>query len=115
MGIFYELRRRAQSIVGPVIGVTVLAYFAYHVVQGDRGLFALRSLQARVEDARASLGILNAERRRLEHRVSLLNPNSLDPDMADERARYMLHLARPDELVVMLPPDAAGKSEEGTQ
>jgi len=102
MGFLYELRRRAQSIVGPVIGVTVLAYFAYHVVQGDRGLFAMRSLQDRVESARAQLTEINAERRRMENRVSLLNPEGLDPDMADERARYMLNLARPDEIVIML-------------
>lgn len=106
MGLFHEFARRAQSIVGPVIGVVVAAYFAYHVVQGDRGLFAHRSLQAEVETARTELARLNGDRAVLENRVKLLGPTSLDPDMADERARYMLNLARQDEIVIMLPAES---------
>ena len=109
MGLFHEFTRRAQSIIGPVIGIVVVSYFAYHVLQGDRGLFAYRSLLAEVETARAELGILNGERRVMERRVKLLNPASLDPDMADERARYMLNLAHKDDLVIMLPEGQAAK------
>ena len=105
MGLFHEFARRAQSIIGPVVGVVVAAYFAYHVVQGDRGLFAHRALEARVEAARGELAVLHAERREMEQRVRLLSPASLDPDMADERARYMLNLAQKDEVVIMLPPE----------
>jgi cell division protein FtsB len=38
---------------------------------------------------------------RLERDVVLLRPESLDPDMLDERARAILNLAHPDDLVMM--------------
>ena len=40
-------------------------------------------------------------RGRLERDVALLRPESLDPDMLDERARAILNLAHPDDLVMM--------------
>jgi hypothetical protein len=38
MTLLGEIRVRARLIVGPVLAATVFAYFAYHAVQGDRGL-----------------------------------------------------------------------------
>ena len=38
---------------------------------------------------------------RLERDVALLRPESLDPDMLDERARASLNLAHPDDLVML--------------
>ena len=112
MGLFHEFARRAQSIIGPVVGVVVAMYFAYHVVQGDRGLLARRALQDRVETARAELSELHAKRLEMENRVRLLSPATLDPDMADERARYMLNLALSDEVVIMLPEGAGAEKPE---
>ncbi|KKL88130.1 hypothetical protein LCGC14_1927810, partial [marine sediment metagenome] len=40
MGLIAELRGRARHIVGPVLVVCITGYFAYHVIQGDRGLIA---------------------------------------------------------------------------
>lgn len=100
MGFFGELRARARHVVGPVLGVLAIGYFAYHAIHGDRGLIAWNELKLRVEAARVVLGDTAAERKILERRVRLLNPRSLDPDMLDERARLMLNLARDDELVI---------------
>ena len=40
------------------------------------------------------------EREKLEKRVDLLRPENLDLDMLEERARSVLGLAHPDELVI---------------
>ena len=76
-----------------------MAYFAFHALHGDRGLFAWARYQQRIGDAERALARLKAERRVLEHRVRLLHPGSLDPDMLDERARLMLSYGRGDEIV----------------
>jgi cell division protein FtsB len=41
-------------------------------------------------------------KRRLERRVALLRPESLDRDMLEERARAVLNLARPEDRVILL-------------
>jgi cell division protein FtsB len=100
MGLIREFRARARHVVGPVLGVLAIGYFAFHAVHGDRGLIAWNNLKLRVEAAQVVLDDTSAERRVLERRVRLLNPRSLDPDMLDERARLMLNVGRDDEIVI---------------
>ena len=104
MGLISESRARARHVVGPVLGICAVIYFAYHVVHGDRGLFALHQLNKRVEAARGIRAENSLLRRKLEERVSLLHPRSLDPDMLDERARFMLNYALPDDFVIPTDP-----------
>lgn len=103
MAIWDEVKRRAKDVIGPVLGFCVVGYFAYHSVEGDRGLVAYLRLTEQIQLAKAQLQELNVERKALETRVGLLRPNQLDPDMLDERARLLLNLARPDEIII---PDA---------
>jgi cell division protein FtsB len=106
MALLDELKRRAKDVIGPVLGFCTVGYFAYHSVEGDRGLFALLRLSEQIQEARSHLDELAAERKSLERRVSNLRPDHLDPDMLDERARLILNLARPDEIVILDPaPD----------
>ena len=102
MKLFVELRQRARHVVGPVLGSALVAYVAYNTVQGDRGLIAYWQLTKQVEQAHAIKGGLDAQRERLENRVRLLYPQSLDPDILDERARFLLGYSRADEYVVIL-------------
>ncbi|MBB4312168.1 cell division protein FtsB [Roseospira marina] len=44
-----------------------------------------------------------AERAILERRVALLKPGHPHPDMLDERAREMLNLIGPDEVLILTP------------
>ena len=102
MGVIAEFRARAGSVVLPVLGFCVVGYFAYHAVQGDRGLIAWRQLTHRVNEARAFLAETSIERRALERRVGLLSPRSLDRDMLDERARFMLNYGYADEVIIFV-------------
>lgn len=102
MNILGELRRRARFVVGPVLGICAVSYFTYHAIHGDRGFIAWRHLKQKVITARAANAVLIAERQHLEHRVKLLHPTSLDPDMLEERARVMANYGYADEIVVLL-------------
>lgn len=79
----------------------VVTYFGYHAVSGDRGLVAWFQLEQEATELRKELELVQAERERLEHRVSLMRPESLDPDMIDIRAREVLNLAHPTEITIL--------------
>lgn len=95
-----ELSRRLRHIIGPLIGVAAVAYFAYHTVEGDRGVLAWIRLKNEILEAELQLAKVTTERQALEHRVLLLRPDHLDPDMLEERARAMLNMGREDEVVI---------------
>jgi len=101
MLITKEIRRRARHVVGPFLGLTLVVYFAYHTVQGDRGLMAWWQLNQEVKQAEETLAQLDETRTTLDRRASLLRPDHLDPDMLEERARLMLNMGRDDEVVVL--------------
>ena len=102
MKVLTELRLRSSHIIGPIIGVCLIVYFLYHAVQGDRGLIAFWQLSKQVTQAENTYSMLNQKRAELQNRVTLLNPYSLNSDMIDERARFMLGYTKPDEVVIFL-------------
>jgi cell division protein FtsB len=106
MAMFDDLRQRARQLTGPLIVAALVAYLGYHAVQGERGLVAWLRLSQQVEQTRAALALSRAEEYRLAHRVALLRPDGLDPDMLEERARAVLNLAHPNDLVIFTPPEA---------
>ena len=102
MGIIGEIRRHARSIVPSFLAALTFAYFAYHAVEGDRGLLSWIKLRQEIEAAEVTRVELAAAQATLQRRVTLLRPESLDRDMLEERARAVLNFARPDERVIML-------------
>jgi len=101
MAVLDEIRNRARGAMWPIIGALLLAYFSYHMVQGDHGLLSLLQLRAKVEQAQTVHTALRVEREQMEARVALLRPDNLDPDMLEERARVMLNFAHPNEIVIL--------------
>ncbi len=101
MGLLDEIRLRARHIVGPVLCLVLVGYFAYHLVNGERGFIALLQLDQQIQEAKANAAILVKERTAVESRVALMRPDQLDPDMLEERARLMLSVGHPDEVVIL--------------
>lgn len=104
------LARAAKSalrqVIWPAIGASIVAYFAYYAVQGERGVISLRHLQGEIAEAQKALDTVRDERMRMERRAQLLRDDNLDPDMLEERARAMLNLTHPNEVIVPLPAPA---------
>ena len=99
-----QLRQRLRHIWGPLIGLGIVVYFAYHTIEGDRGVLAYLRLKSQLDDAEIQLAKVTTDRQELEHRVLLLRPDHLDPDMLEERARVMLNMGRDGEKVIMENP-----------
>ncbi|HEU0070465.1 MAG TPA: septum formation initiator family protein [Alphaproteobacteria bacterium] len=106
MVLLSEIKKRARHITGPVLAIAVFGYFAYHSIQGDRGLIAWMHLSQQIEIADANYEKVARERLALERRTNLLRPDHLDPDMLDERARASLGLVLPNEIVITNAPNA---------
>jgi cell division protein FtsB len=103
MVVLRGLRRRARFILGPVLGLALTGYFAYHLVEGDRGLLAWLRLTHEIRAENANLQAVRAQREALDQRVTNLKPDHLDPDLLDERVRATLNLVAPGETVIMQP------------
>ena len=94
-------RPRAKTALVLAVGAAALAYFGFHAINGQRGLVAWFQVGERIEHLE-NLWMLNQARiDSLELAVSLLRVESLDPDMLDERARHILGLAHPDEIIIL--------------
>ena len=94
---------RWRHAVTPVLCVAAVVYFGYHAIQGDRGLLAWLHLTQQITRAEAIVNTAAAERYRLERMTRRLRPESLDADLLDERARRTLGLAKPAEVIILLP------------
>jgi cell division protein FtsB len=101
MIVLRALRRRARLVLGPVLGIALTGYFAYHLVEGDRGLKAWFRLNREIRSAATNLEAVRAERAALDQKVSNLRPDHVDPDLLDERIRATLNLISPDEIVII--------------
>jgi cell division protein FtsB len=96
-----ELCRRAHHFIGPSIAICAMAYFAYHMLQGERGLIAWQQLENKVQQAEAEFAALQREHDILENRVKLLRDESLCPDLLNERAKKVLGYIHPNEVMVV--------------
>ncbi len=105
--IFAPKRSFAKRVAGPLVCVLVLFYLGFHMVSGERGVFALIKASHQLETLKTQLAEVSAKRLVVENRVMLLSSGSLDLDMLDERARAVLGYTGKDERVVFLPE--AGK------
>jgi cell division protein FtsB len=106
MSVLRALRRRAHLVLGPVLGIALTGYFAYHLVEGERGFKAWLRLNREIRTATANLETLRTQRVALDVRVANLRPEHIDPDLLDERIRATLNLVSPDDVVVMQPATA---------
>jgi cell division protein FtsB len=103
MTLLRELRRRVRQAIPQAIAACMVAYFAYHAVQGERGLLAHQRLSQDVARAEQVAADIAARRLALEERVALLRPEGLDPDMLEERARFLLNYGYAEDKVIFLP------------
>jgi cell division protein FtsB len=97
-------RKRFRAVLNALalytIAALVIGYFGVNAYSGNRGLRAQQDLDQQIAQLSRELAALKAERGTWERRVSLLKPESIDPDMLDERARALLDYADPRELIL---------------
>ena len=101
MSFARSLKRRGQAAVPPVVFLSLVAYFLWQATQGEHGLQANAQRLQDLKGAQAELDQAQAEQSGWEHRVGSLRTDRLDPDALDERARAMLNLSNPNDIILL--------------
>ena len=100
-------KRKTGILIVPAITIAFLSYFGFHAWHGQYGINSKYQLEDRLVVLQAELDRVRGQRLAMERRVQLLQDGSLERDMLDQQARYMLDLARPDEVVILLDAPAS--------
>ncbi len=102
MGFAQMVKRRARAAVAPAVFLALTGYFCWNAAQGERGLRAAVQQRETLRDALAEQVRADSDLAQWERRVASLRTSRLDPDALDERARAMLNLSEPSDLIVPL-------------
>jgi cell division protein FtsB len=98
-------RPRLRSFVTALclhgIAALVIGYFAVHAYTGNHGLKARKDLDQQIAELSGELASVKAEREKWQRRVALLKSDRLDPDLLDERARVLIDLVGPRDIVII--------------
>ncbi len=81
--------------------IAVLAYFGWYGYYGPRSVEHEAFIKAEVVKYQAELKATQEKRNKLDARVALLRPQSIDPDMLDEMARKTLLFAAEEDFVIV--------------
>jgi cell division protein FtsB len=99
-------RTRVRSAVSAVglytAAALIIGYFWANAHSGEHGLKAKQDLVEQAADLTRELASLKDARAAWEHRVALLRPNAVDPDLLEERARAQLDYTHPRDLMLIL-------------
>src|SRR3990167_9985083 len=96
-----NFQRLSQKAIAPFLALSIIGYFIYHSIQGDRGILAWVQLQERLGQAIYQLNDTIKERRALEEIVQDLRPESINRDLLDQQVRLQLGYTHPDEIVIL--------------
>jgi cell division protein FtsB len=93
-----------RSLLVTVLLVAFQVYLGYNVIGGQFGIQSQKQMRVDIEDLKAQSATLQAEIDSYRHKASLFDAASLDPDILSEKARSLLQMAQPDDLIVMTDP-----------
>lgn len=105
----YHLQKLSQKAIAPFLTLSIVGYFIYHAIQGDRGILAWMQLQDRLLSTQSHLKEIIQTRQALEERVQALRPESINRDFLDQQVRLQLGYIRPDEIVILRLDDMGKK------
>src|SRR6202035_4602043 len=101
-------RSRLKSVLTGLalyaIAAAMIGYFGINAYTGRYGLNAQQQLDQEIVALTSELSRLKQEHSDAEKRVSLLQTDSVDPDMLDERARQQLDYVHSRDLVQIISP-----------
>jgi cell division protein FtsB len=80
----------------------MLLFLGGMALAGPSGILAWGENLSLLDQRRAEIARLTAERDELKNRVALLDPSHADPDFAGELVRERLNVLRPDEVLILL-------------
>ncbi|MBV8567161.1 MAG: septum formation initiator family protein [Methylobacteriaceae bacterium] len=100
------VRRRIRAILIPLIAYSLagaaVGYFVWEARYGARGLETRGEYEAEISRLTNDYESLKLERRQWQHRVALMQADSVDSDLLDEEAHVLLSRFDRRDLVIFL-------------
>jgi cell division protein FtsB len=103
-----EFAQRAWRPAGTVVAVGLALLLMIHVVNGKNGLTVWHQKRAEDKQLQQEIQKLQQENGQLQEHVDLLKS---DPDAIEHEARERLHYAKPNEVIVALPPPTGDQAQ----
>jgi len=100
MSLLRAAKRRVKAACPPLLFLSLVGYFGWNAFQGPHGLTSYHAQQHLLSQAETDRQDAVLEQAAWMQRVSGLRDRDIDPDTLDERARAMLNLANPNDIVV---------------
>ena len=98
----YVMRKTFAFAGSFVLLGTMVAFFGFHTVAGDRGILARPHLERKITQAQEQLSLLKKHHSFLSHRISLMQKDGVDADILAETARSELGLFAPNDVIVSI-------------
>ena len=89
-----------KTLLKHLLFLVIIFYFIYHTLSGERGYIKMISLNKEIIQKQDLLFNLEQQRKKLDEKVKLLHPNTLNKDIIDELARGYFNLIGKDEIVI---------------
>ncbi len=80
---------------------TLVAFFGFHSLTGERGLLMRDNLDREIASAQEYLHLLQKKNSELEARISLMSGKLIDKDMLEEMVRNELGLFANNEILIL--------------
>ncbi|MEM9469724.1 MAG: septum formation initiator family protein [Pseudomonadota bacterium] len=84
-----------------IIGLCLSFYFSFHLLAGERGYFRLMSLNHQMEQSTGEYALLSDQRAKLERKIVMMRPGSVDRDLLEERVRLVLGYRDSNEVILL--------------
>ncbi len=90
-----------QFLVGALL-IGFVSYLGYSAVNGKYGLTNRQQMLVDIDALTAQRAALASRIDLYQQRLSLFDPARLDPDIIEEKARALLSMANPDDIIIPL-------------
>ena len=80
---------------------TLIAFFGFHSLTGERGLLMRDNLYREIAAAQEHLQLLKKENTQLESRILLMRSDIIDKDILEEMARSELGLFADNDILIL--------------
>ena len=80
---------------------TLIAFFGFHSLTGERGLLMRDNLDREIAAAQEHLQLLKKDNTQLESRISLMRSDIVDKDILEEMARSELGLFADNDILIL--------------
>ena len=100
--MYQSFQRPFAFAGGLVLTGTLVVFFGFHTIVGERGLMVREDIDREIQAASETLALLNKQNHFLEHRIKLMRSGAIDADMLAETARANVGMYNENDVIISI-------------